>query len=161
MPPRSRPVDPAVNFKFQVEVDGFTSIGFHKVSGLKESSEVIEYREGTDPITMRKLPGMVKYPNLVLEKGLTDNTDFEDWRTDVVNIQESGNLGPDGVPSADLRRTVHVIATNMDGGFTWVWEFFEAWPCDLETTELNASANEVLIDKCELAHEGFVKDKAT
>jgi phage tail-like protein len=46
-------------FKFQVRWDGRVVLGVTKVSALKRSTEVIEYREGADPSTSRKLPGVL------------------------------------------------------------------------------------------------------
>lgn len=161
MPPikRSQTADPVRNFKFEVRIDGFSSAGFQKVSGLKETSEVIEYREGTDPITPRKLMGLVKYENIVCEKGVTDSTDFVDWRKDVVSILESGNLAPDtGVPDDSVRRDMEVVVVDMHGAFGWTWDVFNAWPATLETNEMSGEANAVLIDKMEIAHEGFERN---
>ncbi len=160
MPPikRSQTADPVRNFKFKVLVDGFSSTGFEKVSGLKETSEVIEYREGTDPITPRKLMGLVKYENIVLEKGVMNVTDFVDWRQDVVNILQSGNLAPDtGIPDDSVRRGMKVDVVDMHGAYGWEWDVYNAWPTELETPELNAEGNAALIDKCVIAHEGFTR----
>lgn len=159
MPPikRSQTADPVRNFKFECRVDGFTSgAGFQKISGIKETSEIIEYREGTDPITPRKLMGLVKYDNIVLEKGVTDSLDFVNWRQDVFDILQSGNLSPDtGVPDDSVRRGMAIDAVDMHGAFGWTWEVFNAWPTVLDTNEMNAEANALLIDKLEVAHEGF------
>lgn len=164
MPPikRSHTADPVRNFKFQCTVAGFASAGFQKISGLKETSEVIEYREGTDPITPRKLMGLVKYDNIVLEKGVTASEDFVNWRLDVVNIQQSGNLAPDTlVPDDSVRRDMEIAVVDMHGAFGWTWEVFNAWPTVLDTNEMSAEANALLIDKLEIAHEGFERSLVT
>lgn len=154
---RSRPVDPARNFKFAVNSKRFGSAGFHKVSGLKDTSEVIEYREGTDPITPRKLMGLVKFENITLERGLTNSPDFVNWRNDVVQILKSGNLAPDGVPDDVVRDNPEIVLADMHGQYQWVWEIYAAWPTEQEATEFNALGNEALIEKLVLAHEGYEK----
>jgi len=35
-------------------------------TGLGSHIEVVEYREGADPLTVRKTPGRVSYPDIVL-----------------------------------------------------------------------------------------------
>jgi phage tail-like protein len=75
---RARPVDPMVNFKFAVTIDDFEELGFMEVSGLVGTFDVIEYREGTDPITPRKLRGQIKFDNVVLKKGITNDTSMEE-----------------------------------------------------------------------------------
>lgn len=154
---KARPVDPARNFKFAVNIENFGSAGFQKVSGLKDTSEVIEYREGTDPITPRKLMGQIKFENITLEKGLSNSQDFVNWRKDVVQILSSGNLAPDGVPDDVVRRDMEIVLADMHGQFQWVWDVYAAWPTEQETNEMNASANEVLIEKLVIAHEGYEK----
>ncbi len=68
--------DPYTSFNFIVEVDGLDAqavAGFQEASGLVSESTVIEYRVGTEDIIVRKLPGLLKFSNLVLKRGFTDN----------------------------------------------------------------------------------------
>ncbi len=53
--------DPYRGFNFMVEIDGITQAGFQEVSGLDASTDSVDYREGTDPNHVRKLPGLNKY----------------------------------------------------------------------------------------------------
>ena len=48
--------DPYRNFRFRVEIDGIDQGGFREVSIAESSQDPIEYREGTHPPTMRKIP---------------------------------------------------------------------------------------------------------
>ena len=57
-------VDPFRNFNFLVEIDGITQAGFSDCTGFGASNDPIEYREGGDNTTNRKLPGPTKYPNI-------------------------------------------------------------------------------------------------
>ena len=78
--------DPFKNYSFLVEIDGIASSAFKSVSGLAAEAEVIEYREGSDPVSSsRKLPGRVRYPNVRLSRGLTTSRDLWDWWETVVN----------------------------------------------------------------------------
>jgi phage tail-like protein len=61
--------DPYRNFKFQVRWDNRIVAGVSKVSALKRSSKVVEFREGGDPSTSRKLPGRTEYEAITLEAG--------------------------------------------------------------------------------------------
>ncbi len=146
--------DPYQGYKFRVVIDGFTAGGFQKCSGLKEETEIAEYREGTDPVTMHKLPGLTKYDNIVLERGMSANEDFTKWREDIVRIAESGNLGPDGLPTPDFRRNVIVEVYDKGGVKVKEWEVYEAWPAVMEIGDLDAESSDVLIETLELANEG-------
>jgi phage tail-like protein len=63
--------DPYVGFNFVVEIDGIQLAGFSECSGLSAETAVIEYREGNEPARARKLPGLTKYTEIVLKRGLT------------------------------------------------------------------------------------------
>jgi hypothetical protein len=70
--------DPYKNFKFRVKWDGRYVAGVSKVSALKRTTDVVEYREGGDPASLtRKLPGTVRYEAITLERGITHDREFE------------------------------------------------------------------------------------
>ena len=47
-------------------------------------TDAIDYREGDDPTHVRKLPGLTKYGNVTLKRGITDSMDLYNWYKDVV-----------------------------------------------------------------------------
>lgn len=51
------------------------STGFGGVAGLEIEDQPIEYREGSEPSTMTKQPGLAKYANISIQRP----TDF-DWK---------------------------------------------------------------------------------
>jgi phage tail-like protein len=133
--------DPFKNYSFLVEIDGIASSAFKSVTGLAAEAEVIEYREGSDPVSSsRKLPGRVRYPNVRLSRGLTTSRDLWDWWETVAN----GTVE---------RRNVAI--TLLDDSRTPVlrWLLREAWVAKFEAPEFDASKNEVAIETIELAHE--------
>ena len=78
--------DPYGQFNFVVEIDGLTVAGFSEVSGLTTDTNLIEYREGNEQQgTVRKLPGLMKYNNIVLKRGCTKDTALWDWRKKVID----------------------------------------------------------------------------
>ncbi|MFN0178079.1 MAG: phage tail protein [Gemmatimonadales bacterium] len=134
--------DPYGAFNFLVEIDGVVQAGFAECSGLSSETDVIEYREGTEPTRFRKLPGLTKYANLVLKRGLTKNRDLWNWRKRIVD----GQLD---------RRAVSVIV--LDEARVPVVRFYlsEAWPCKWTGPNLSAKASEVSIETLELTFEGL------
>jgi len=62
--------DPFGPFNFLLEIDRIAKAGFTEVSGLSTETNVIEYREGSDP-SARKLPGITKYSNITPKRGIT------------------------------------------------------------------------------------------
>jgi len=65
--------DPYRNFRFRVEIDGITQAGFSECVIGDTTIDLIEYREGSEPTTVRKLSGLTKYGNITLKWGITDS----------------------------------------------------------------------------------------
>src|SRR6185369_10910080 len=85
MPATGTRVDPYKNFKFLVEIDKIVQGGFLECSGFGSAVEVIEYREGGETSSVRKLPGKVSYPDITLKWGVTDSREMYDWHLLAVN----------------------------------------------------------------------------
>ena len=81
----SGPFDPFGSFNFIVEIEGITSAGFSECTGLDTETDIVEYREGADDITVRKLPGLKKFSNVTLKRGVSTNTELFDWRKSVMD----------------------------------------------------------------------------
>ena len=60
-------IDPYLNFRFRVEIEGIQQARFMECTGRGSQVEVVEYREGGDNATLRKLPGRVSYPDITLK----------------------------------------------------------------------------------------------
>jgi len=110
------------------------------------STEPIEYREGDEITTVRKLNGLNKYANITLKWGITDSMDLADWHQLVVD---------DATPLDDARRNVVIRIQSEAGEDKAAFEVTRAWPCKYDPTDLNGKGNEVAIDTLELCNEGI------
>ena len=135
-------VDPYADYNFLVEIDGITQAGFSDVSGFDTAVEVHEYREGSDPTTTRKLPGMTRYSNITLRRGLTADRSLYDWMLDTAH----GNV---------TRKNGSILVLDAMGNEVVRWNFRNAWPTRWQGPELSAKSNDVAIESLELAHEGL------
>src|SRR5204862_5950311 len=75
--------DPFKSFAFLVEIDGIAQAAFSEVSGLESETAVIGYRLGNE-CGVRKLPGLTKFGNIVLRRGVTKDAELWNWRKSVV-----------------------------------------------------------------------------
>jgi phage tail-like protein len=145
MPPAARR-DPFPGFDFLVEIDGIATAGFQEVSGLEGSIDVIEYREGADlSPAARKLPGIVRYANVTLERGLTESRDLYEWWHAVAS----------GKPD---RRSAAIILLDRERNPVRRWLLRETWPVRYAISSLDAGTSALAIEALELAHEGFELD---
>ena len=137
--------DPYRSYQFLVEIDGHHARGLPGVLGARiRRQDAIEYREGNEALTTRKLPGLVKYSNISLKWGITDDAELWAWRNKVV----SGKIE---------RRNGSIILLDDTGAEKVRWNFREAWPTKWTGPSFNATGNDVAIETLEIAHEGLVK----
>lgn len=140
MPPRN---DPYKAFNFIVEISGINSAGFSECYGLSTETDVIEYREGGDAIGgVRKLPGLHKYSNITLKRGMTANRELWNWRKNIID----GDID---------RRNGAIVLLADDRTEVARFKFRAGWPCKWEGPALNAKTSEVAIETLEIAHEGL------
>ncbi len=134
---------PLPAFQFVVDWGGASS-GFSEISGLSVETEVIEYREGNDKVqTVRKLPGLHKFGNITLKRGIVaGDNEFFQWMNSVLSGQAE-------------RRNVTISLLNAAHEPVRVWKLRNAWPCKVQTSDLKADGNEVVIESIELVHEGL------
>lgn len=136
---------PYRNSRFLLEIDGIVRAGFSQATIPETTNEPIEYREGNELPTMRKLGGLTSYGNLTLQWGTTpDSTELFEWR----RLVEQGNVD-------EARRNVAVLLLDEEGEPGARWEFRNAWPQQYDAPDLDASGNEVAIESMEIAHEGM------
>lgn len=159
-------VDPYRSFKFSVTFEGGATYGFQKVGGLKDNSDVVPYREGTMAITHRKLPGLLNFEPLTLQRGTTNNMYLLEWRKQVAAAEIEGGQGGtatgrfDGLPFNEFRRNTAVIrlfSKGDDENAVKQWTAIRCWPSELAYSDLNAEASEVLIENCVIQHEGLAQ----
>jgi phage tail-like protein len=132
--------DPYPQFNFQVKIDGITVAGFSEVSGLTTDTNIIEYREGTEGSTVRKLPGLMKYNNIVLKRGWTADSKLWTWRKTVIDGKTQ-------------RLTGAIVLLDESRAPALTWNFSAGWPSKWEGPALNAKTSEVAIETLEITHE--------
>ena len=136
--------DPFRNFKFRVEIDGVAEAAFSEVAIGETSTEAIDYREGTEPNHVRKLPGMTKYGNITLKRGVTDSQVIYQWHKDIVD----GKIG-------EKRKSIAIVVIDEAGKDKARFVVSECWPTKYDPSDLNGKGNEVFIELLELVNEGI------
>jgi phage tail-like protein len=138
--------DPFASQNFRLEIAGVQVAGFSECTGLNAETNIIEYREGTDDIFPRKLPGLSKFGNVTLKRGLTTGTELFDWH----NLVMQGNI---------TRGNVSIVVLDESRAKQGVlrYNLTNAWPSKYMAPDFKANANEIAIESIEITHEGVVK----
>ena len=123
------------SYSFIVTIQDFPfEMGFSNVSGLSDESEVIEYREGKDPLHMARVAGMRSLGSVTLERGITPGRprgehlqkslnagvffDLSMWRQGVAEVESGTNafLMMDSVVMSPNTLRKHVIIDALGDG---------------------------------------------
>ena len=141
--------DPFRNSRFILEIDGIVHSGFTEVIISSNSIEVVESMEGNEnPTSARKLPGLIKYSNIILKRGITASLELYNWYKGV----EDGKI-------STSRKNVSIILLDKRGKEQARWDFVKAWPVKYSGPCLNAIGNEIAVETLEIAHEGMTRTK--
>jgi len=128
--------------------------GVSKVSALKRSTEVITHRNGGDPSTSHHSPSLWKFEPITLERGVTHDTDFEDWANLVYNTQ-----GDMLISLKDFRRDIIIQMLNEQGMVAKDYKIYRCWVSEYQALpELDANGHAVAIEHMVLQNEGWERD---
>jgi phage tail-like protein len=148
--------DPFRTFRFKVKWDGQYVAGLTKMSALKRTTELIEYREAGENITSRKMPGKTSYQAVTLEAGVTYDTAFQDW-ANLVNDFASHSITSLG----DFRKNVTLDIFNEAGIKAISYNLYRCWVSEYQAfPDVDAAANAVAITTIKLEYEWFERDQA-
>ena len=136
--------DPYKGFRFRVEIHGIQQAGFSECSSVGSHIEVIEYREGGDTATVRKLTGKTSYPDITLKWGMTDSQDLYVWHLQTVQGKVQ-------------RQDGSVIQLDDTGNEKVRWNFYKAWPSKWDGPAYSAKGNDVAIETLTLTCERVEK----
>ncbi len=105
---------------------------------------------------MRKSPGQTTYEPIVLERGRTHDTAFEQWANKVWNF--GSGLGSE-VSLKDFRKDIVIELYNEAGQLVMAWRVYRCWPSEYTAlTDLDANETCVVREVLVLQHEGWERD---
>jgi phage tail-like protein len=125
-----------------------------KVGGLKRSSDVIEYKEGGNAVTLKGL-GRTKYDPITLERGVTHDTDFEDW----ANAAQVLDKGAAKTSLKNLRQDIRIELLNEERQPVMRFVVHRCWVSEYQALpDLDGGGNAVAIEHVKLENEGWERD---
>jgi len=150
--------DPNKNFKFRIKWDGRYVAGISRISGLRRTTEVIQHREGGDPSSSRKSPGLTEYAPIILERGVTHDPEFENWANKVWRF--GAGLGAE-VSLKDFRKDIVLELYNEAGQLVLAYKIYRCWVSEYQILpDLDANANAIAIEQLKLENESWERDQS-
>jgi phage tail-like protein len=124
------------------------------VSGFKRSSDVIEYKEGGNSL-IRKGLGRTKYEPITIERGITFDTDFENW----ANAAQVLNQGAPSQSLANLRQEMRIELLDETGLPVKAFLVHNCWVSEFQAlSDLDAGGNAIAIEHIKIENEGWERD---
>jgi phage tail-like protein len=148
--------DPYKTYRFLVYFGTSTTpvAGVSKVGSLKRSSDAVDYKEGGNPVILKGL-GRTKYDAITLERGVTHDSDFEDW----ANAAQVMDKGSASTSLSNLRREVRIELLNESGQPVHRYVVHRCWVSEFQALpDLDAGANALAIEHVKLENEGWEHD---
>jgi phage tail-like protein len=128
--------------------------GVSKVTGLKRTTDPINYQEGGNPLARRGV-GRTKYEPITLERGVTHDMSFEEW----ANAPQVLDQGAARASLRDLRKTIRIELQNERGQSVHRYIVYRCWVSEYQALpDLDAGTNVVAIEHIKLEHEGWEHD---
>ena len=133
--------DPVAELRFKVELSGITIGRFRECTGISVEVETKEYMEGGSNEFVHKLPTRVKYPNVVLKRGVTHEEALLKWFFDS--------------RATPQRKDMTITLLGPGTKLVRTWAFLNAYPVKWTGPNLNASSNQVAVETLEIVHNGL------
>jgi phage tail-like protein len=133
--------DPVAELRFRVDLPGVSIGRFRECTGIAVEVETKDYMEGGSNDFVHKLPTRLKYPNIVLKRGVTHEDALLKWFWE----------------SAQSVQRKEMTITLLGPGTKPVrsWAFLNAYPVKWTGPNLNASSNQIAVETLEVVHNGL------
>ncbi len=127
---------PMTAYRFLVTVGG-EQMAFNSVSGLEQSVEVIEYKDGAGGLF--QMPGQTASMNITLKRGLLQKqSQLYQWINSI-----SANMVE--------KKDISISLTDSKGGTLYItWNVVNAFPTKLSAPSFDATSNDVAFEEMSL-----------
>jgi phage tail-like protein len=134
---------------FGVEIEGIQTARFLRCDGLEAETYIYEVEEGGLNTSTHKFVGRTRFPNIVLENGITESNDLYNWHRDTALSDKKIE-----------RKNGSIVMYNAGGEELKRWNFYRALPCRWVGPKLGPDVHGLAVERIEIAHEGIEADKS-
>lgn len=146
---------PITSFRFtlsigppdEVNSENKSDASFQEISGISVEVPVEEIQEGGENRFVHRVPQPLKYPNLVLKRGVVgDQSALTKWCYETINS---------GFAQHVELKDVKLQLLNDQNDTVLSWNFIKAYPVKWEYSALDAGKNQIFVQTIELAYQYF------
>ena len=141
--------DPLLGFNFQLKIEGKVAGYFTECSGIGSEHEIVEHKVVDDSghEIVRKIPGRLKWGDVTLKRGITQDLEIWKWRDLIVKGDLKGS-----------RTAATITMFSRDYKPVAIWHFANAWPSKVSGPSLKADGNDIGVEELTIVHEGMYRE---
>jgi phage tail-like protein len=149
---------PYPTFRFRlVDTTNKVLFGISKVGALKRTTEVVKHRSGGQNSFDHKSWGRSTFDAIMLERGVTQDRDFETWAHMVASWD-----GDASTNIAQFKRELTLEFLNERGQVVMRYFLHGCWVSEYTALpELDANGNHIALETLKVELEGWERDPAT
>lgn len=142
-------MDPLIGFNFRLDISGQMAGYFMECAGIGSENEVIDHKVVDDQgqELIRKIPGRLKWNDVTLKRGITEDMAIWDWRQIVVEGK---------MDDARTNCSIHMLDRGYEDVATW--NFVLAWPSKVTGPAVKSDSNEIGVEEVTIVHEGMIRE---
>lgn len=147
---KQRGTDPLVGYKFALDTGNAVTGYFSEVGGIGSESEVVEHKvvDKKGNSLVQKIPGRLKWTDVTLKRGVTQDMEIWTWR----KMVEDGDM-------KGARKNCTISMFDYAGDMSAQWTFDNAWPSKVTGPSVKADSNEFSVEELVIVHEGMRRVK--
>jgi phage tail-like protein len=164
--------DPLDKFRWMVEIEGFTRLGFASCETPSVSINTQKYAEGGNHLFPKQIVDSVEYRPVTLQRGVTSDINFHTWakayfdyihgKTKITEIKGTTfnpdplNI-PEKIPAAEYRRTVTISHLDRQGRIVKQYILYNAFPIEYKpASDFSSDTDDTLsMERLVLTYESF------
>ncbi len=148
--------DPYKGFKFRIKWNGKYVAALQRMSALRRTTDVIVWREGGDPSSTRKLPGLTHYHPITLEAGITCDPTFEEWANLVSDFSQQGKTN-----LRNFRKDLAIDLFDEEDRLVKRYLVYRAWVSEyVALDDLDSNVSRIAITRITIENEGWERDRS-
>lgn len=136
--------------RFYVEIQKELKASFAECTGLDIQIDKEVFSEGGVNDQQRVLLKQIKFSEITLKRGMSDDLTFWEWLNQVISNSQADYQKS----KQDTRRNISILVFNQAGETMQAWTLYGAVPVGWKTPAFQADGNAVAIEELTLAFEG-------
>jgi len=150
---RTANTDVLDTFRFQIQIDGMIRAGFVKCTAPSLEIKIREYQEAGRHMNPRKITQGASFPDVVLERGVSTDTDFIDWVKIIFDLNNAGGL--DTISPKNFRK-IKIFQYKRTGQLAKTYVLYGCRPANLKVaSDFNAMEDAISMESLTISYEGF------